>query len=213
LLITHQDKQHVWMLVASTPSLTAMLTMRVPDTAREAYSERTIRALLSSVAVRAEVPVEEQLTLLPFRVKELAGFKVGALLTGRRGVLLTEASGTASTAGAPGTLQPQFIISVLPGEAAESADRDDLARQIFRSFPGLAEVRITGSEPIRLSGQQGHEIMANAKEAASGAALSLVQWLRFGSGAYLHMIGMAPTPAWPQAYARFRAVRDGIEIR
>ena len=66
---------------------------------------------------------------------------------------------------------------------------------------------------IRISGQQGHEIMASAKDPATGAELSLVQWLRFGGGAYLHVVGMAPTPAWTQAYARFRSVRDGIEGR
>ena len=46
-----------------------------------------------------------------------------------------------------------------------------------------------------------------------GADISVVQWLRFGSGAYLHIVGMAPAPAWTQAYARFRSVRDGIEAR
>jgi hypothetical protein len=212
LLITHQEKQHTWMLVAATGSLTAMLTMRVPDTAKDIYSERAIRALFASVAVRTEVPVEEQLTLLPFRVAEKAGFKVGGVLPGR-GVLLTDVGATASNAATTSAAEPHIIVSVIPSEAAEGADRDDIARQIFRSIPGLAEVHITGSQQIRINGQQGHEIMASAKDPASGADLSLVQWLRFGGGAYLHMVGVAPTPAWTQAYARFRAVRDGIEIR
>jgi hypothetical protein len=55
--------------------------------------------------------------------------------------------------------------------------------------------------------------MASAKDPGTGADLSLVQWLRFGGGAYLHLVAMAPTPAWTQAYARFRSVRDGIEQR
>ena len=67
------------------------------------------------------------------------------------------------------------------------------------------------SEPLRLGGQQGHEIMATAKDPTTGVDLTLVQWLRFGSGAYLQLVGVAPTPAWTAAYARFRAVRDGIE--
>jgi hypothetical protein len=40
-----------------------------------------------------------------------------------------------------------------------------------------------------------------------------VQWLRFGGGVFLHLVGTAPTAAWTQAYARFRSVRDGIEPR
>ena len=55
--------------------------------------------------------------------------------------------------------------------------------------------------------------MATAKDPATGAELSLVQWLRFGGGAYLHVVGLAPTPVWVQAYARFRSVRDGLEGR
>jgi hypothetical protein len=74
-------------------------------------------------------------------------------------------------------------------------------------------VRIAGSQQLRIGGQQVHEIMAIAKDPATGADLSLVQWLRFGAGAYLHVVGIAPTPAWTQAYARFRTVRDGIDQR
>jgi hypothetical protein len=41
----------------------------------------------------------------------------------------------------------------------------------------------------------------------------VVQWLRFGGGAYLHLIGVSRTDAWTPAYTRFRQVRDGIESR
>ena len=95
----------------------------------------------------------------------------------------------------------------------EAGARDDFAREIFRGIPNIKDVHITASESLRIGGQQGHEIMASAKDPATGADLSLVQWLRFGGGAYLHLAGMAPTPAWTQAYARFRLVRDGIEVR
>ena len=40
-----------------------------------------------------------------------------------------------------------------------------------------------------------------------------MQWVLFGGGAYLHLIGVAPTPAWVAAYGRFRQVRDGIVLR
>jgi hypothetical protein len=55
--------------------------------------------------------------------------------------------------------------------------------------------------------------VATAKDARTGADVTVVQWLRFGGGAYLHMIGVAPTDAWVASYARFRQVRDGIEAR
>ena len=170
--------------------------------------DSVIRAAFASLAVRAEVPIEEQLGLLPFKLREMAGFKIGGILPGR-GVLLTDVAADAASK----AIEPHIIVALMPGGPAEPGDRDDIARQIFRSIPNLKDVRITGSQPLRIGGQQGHEIMASAKDPATGAELSLVQWLRFGGGAYLHLVGMAPTPAWTQAYARFRSVRDGIEQR
>jgi hypothetical protein len=208
LVIGRQEKQSIWMLVASTPGLTAMVTMRIPDSAKDVYSDSVLRAAFASLAVRPEVPIEEQLGLLPFKLGEMAGFKIGWVLPGR-GVLLTDVA----TDAAGNAIQPNIIVALMPGGPAEAGDRDDIARQIFRGIPNLKDVRITASEQLRIGGQQGHEIMANAKDPATGAALSLVQWLRFGGGAFLQLVARAPTPAWTQAYARFRAVRDGIEPR
>ena len=208
LVIGRQDKQSVWMLVAATPDLTATLTLKIPDAAKGAYPDKALRAVLASLAVRPEVPVEEQLGLLPFRLGELAGFKVGGVLAGR-GVMLTDVAADATST----AVEPHIIVAVLPGGQAQAGDRDDIARQIFRGIPNLKDVRITASEQLRLGGQQGHEIMAVARDLATGTDLTLVQWLRFGAGAYLHLVGMAPTPAWTQAYARFRSVRDGVDVR
>src|SRR5258708_8037222 len=102
---------------------------------------------------------------------------------------------TDETPGAAGkAVDAYLMVNLMPGAASEAGDRDDLARRVFRTVPNLKDVRITGSEPLRIGGQQGHEIMASAKDPATGADISLVQWLRFGSGALLHLVGMAPTP-------------------
>jgi len=207
LVIGHQDKIGTWMLVASTPELTAMVTLRIPDTARDTYPDQALRAALQSVAVRAHVPVDEQLGLLPFRVATLADFTIGAVLPGR-GIMLTDAvPGTADAA-----VAPHMVVAVMPGDLP-GGDREELAREIFHGIPNLKDVRITNAEALRIGGQQGHEIMATAKDPSTGADLKLVQWLRFGGGAFLQLVGIAPTPAWTQAYGRFRAVRDGIEPR
>jgi hypothetical protein len=206
LVIGRQDKLATWMLVATMPDMTGMITLRIPDAAKEVYPDKALRAMFASLAVRAEVPIAEQLGLLPFRLGEMAGFRIGGVLPGR-GVLLTDVAADAAM------IEPHMIVALMPGGPAEAADRDDLARQIFRSIPDLKDVRITGSESMRIGGLQGHEIMATAKDPATGTDISLVQWLRFGGGAYLHLVGVSTTPAWTPAYARFRAVRDGIESR
>ena len=46
-------------------------------------SGETIRATLATIAVRDTVPPDEQLSLLPFKVGELAGFRIGGIIPGR----------------------------------------------------------------------------------------------------------------------------------
>ena len=80
-------------------------------------------------------------------------------------------------------------------------------------MPNLKEVRINSSESLRIGGQQGHQIMARGRDGATGDEITIVQWLRFGGSAYIHIIVVARTENWSQAYARFRQVRDGIDLR
>src|SRR6516165_4036330 len=86
LLVGRQvsEKAHFkkWLLVASASDLTAMVTIQVPDP-DSAYSDRALRAALATLAVRAKVPEEEELSLLPFSVGDLAGFHVDDVLRGR----------------------------------------------------------------------------------------------------------------------------------
>ena len=203
-----QIKLHKWIVVASLPDLTAIVTAQIPDDANAAYPEDVIRAALSSLTVRASVPVEEQLSLLPFKVGDLAGFRVGGVLAGRA-VMLTDAAPEASSS----TTSAQMVVAIAPRAPAQSADRDAFARDVFSTVPNLRDVRITSAEPLRIGGQQGHQIMAQGKDNTSGADVTIVQWLRFGGNVYMHLIGVAPRDAWTPAYARFRQVRDGIEPR
>lgn len=198
-------KLHKWIVVAGTPEITVVVTAQVPDDARNAYPDDVLRASLTSLAVRPTVPVEEQLSLLPFKVTELAGFHVGGLLAGRA-VMLNDA--------APGTpaafVDTHIVIAIAPGGPTLPADREPFARDVFAAIPNIGDVRFVSSEPLRIGNQQGHQIMARAKD-AMGADVTVVQWLRFGGGAYMQMVGTAPTVDWLKAYARFRQVRDGIE--
>jgi hypothetical protein len=55
--------------------------------------------------------------------------------------------------------------------------------------------------------------MADAKDARSGVDVRVVQWLRFGGGGYLQMVGIARTAGWTTALARLRTVRDSIDTK
>src|SRR5262245_44848788 len=72
LVIARQQVDNVklrkWIFAVAAADLTALVTIQVPDAASAAYPESAIRAALSTTMVRDVVPVEEQLSLLPFRV-------------------------------------------------------------------------------------------------------------------------------------------------
>jgi hypothetical protein len=201
-----------WLLLAGLADLTAIVTVQVPEASRESYTDDVVRTALASLAVRPSVPVEEQLSLLPFKVSELSGFRIGGLSPGRALMLTDEPTGPLDEA-TKKEFFPHFIVGVLPGGPGIGGDRDAFARNVFSTVPGLTDLRLTGSEALRISGQTGHQIMATGKDARTGAEVTVVQWLRFGGGGFLHMVGVAPKDAWLKAYPRFRAIRDGIEPR
>jgi hypothetical protein len=204
-----KTKIRKWVLVASTPQLTALVTVQMPEAARAVYPDAAIRTALTSVAVRPSVPTEEQLGLLPFKVGDLAGFRVAGVMPGRA-IMLSDAPADAGPIGK--SAEPHIFLAVAPGGPAQASDRDAFARDVFATVPNLKEIRITTSEPLRLGGHQGHQILAAAKD-SNGNAVTVVQWLRFGGSGYLQVLGVASTDGWKNAYPRFRAVRDGLEPR
>ncbi|MGZ5844014.1 MAG: hypothetical protein ACXWJL_03395, partial [Xanthobacteraceae bacterium] len=215
LVVGRQEVDNVkirkWILVASSPTLTGFVTVQMPETATALYPDAAIRASLATLAFRAAVPVDEQLGLLPFKVGELSGFRIAGVIPGRA-VMLSDAP-----AGAPGspdsTNEPHIFAAIAAGGPAQSADRDTFAREVFATLPNIREIRVTTSEPLRMAGQQGHQIIADAKDASGTSPLTVVQWLRFGGGGYMQIVGIARADAWKDAYPRFRSVRDGIEGR
>ena len=202
-----KTKIHKWILIASSPALTALVTAQIPDPARTVYSDSAIRAALSSLAIRSAVPADEQLGLLPFKISDLAGFEIGGVLPGRAVVL-----GDPPVQATPQP-QPHIFVSVGAGGPSQTSDRDAFAREVFATIPNVRDVRVTSSEPLRIVGQPGHQIMAQARDGAGMTDLTVVQWLRFGSGAYLQVVGISRVDAWQAAYPRFRTVRDSIEPR
>ena len=214
LVLAHHEVEKVtirkWILVAASSSLTALVTVQIPEAAQALYPDAAIRASLATLAIRNTVPVEEQLSLLPFKVGELAGFRVGGIVPGRA-LMLGDA---ATDAPGMGTItEPHIFVAISPGGPVQTGDRDAFARDVFATIPNIRDVRITTSEPLRMGGQQGHQILADAKDPTGAAGLTVVQWLRFGGGAYLQMVGIARAEAWKDAYPRFRSVRDSIDTR
>jgi hypothetical protein len=212
LIVGRQEADGVkfrkWILVADVPQMTALVTAQIPDSAKATYPDAAMRAAFGSLATRETVPIDEQLGLLPYKLDDLAGFRV-AKVFGPATALLTQGPKDELDA----VEQPHLIVAVQPGSAEQPSQREVFARNAFSGIPGFTDMRITGAEMLRLSGQQVHQIMADAKEAKSGKTVRIVQWVRFGTSASLHIVGIAPTEGWSDAFPRFRAVRDAVAPR
>jgi hypothetical protein len=195
-----------WFVVASEPDFTLFVTVQRPEAASEAYPDQAIRAALATLSVR-EVPKEEQLELFPFKLNEFAGFPhLKSLVRGAALVLSDGTEGITNKAA-----QPYIVVSVAPGAPPASHERGAFAQRVLAGITGYRDVRIVSSESMRVGGMPGHELRAEGKHAKTGADVTLVQWLRFGPGGFLRVIGVSQKSDWPQAFTRFRAVRDGIE--
>jgi hypothetical protein len=198
-----------WVLVASTPELTATVTVQVPETEADAYPEAAVLAALGTLAVRPRVPPQEQLASLPFELRDLAGFRLIRAVPGNA-ALLTEGDKDMVDLAE----QPLVLIALAAdGAAVEPGDRERFARNLFAGTPGVRDVRLTRVEPQRIGGQAGYEILAEAKETRTGTELALVQWLRFASGGHIRVVAIARKDAWAAMFPRLRAIRDGIEPR
>jgi len=194
-----------WLVVAQSKNFTVLLNAQVPEK-ESAYPDAVIRAALETMTLRETVPDSEKLSLLPFSVGDLAGFHIQTVLPGRALLLLDTPDGEPTD-----NYDTRMFIAVFPGGPTESDDRANFARLAFGQIVGIKDVRITMSEPLRIGGQSGFQTMAQAKDARSNTDIMVAQWLRFGGGAVMQMIGMAKADSWTSALTRMRTVRDSIE--
>jgi hypothetical protein len=203
-----------WLLVAGASDLTALVTVQVPEQEDKTYPDRIVRAALATLTVRTKVPEAEELGLLPFAVGDFAGFRVEDVLRGRALMLHDTTAGKdpAKDQGASG-VDARMLIAALPGGPAEPEGRGNFARLTFQEIGGIRDVTVTLSEPLRISGQSGYQTMAEAKDARTGAEVRVVQWLRFGGGGYLQMVGIGSADTWTSVLARLRTVRDSVELK
>ncbi|SDT28869.1 hypothetical protein [Bradyrhizobium canariense] len=184
------------------------IAVQVPENAIKIYSDDAIRKMFATAVIRKEVPVDEQLAQMPFKVTALADFKnVRTLAVGAALVLADGDESTGFEAA------PFMVIGVLGQSPATPDDRDRFAQQALTSFPGVREARITMSEPIRIDGSPGYETRIDATSGKDNTKVTVVQWLRFGGPTVLRIVGSSPRDQWEKAFPRFRAVRDGLQQR
>jgi hypothetical protein len=199
---------HKWFLMATVnsdaiPDLATLVTVQVPDEALPVYSDAIVRKALASVTFRP-TPLKERLGLLPFKLADLAGFRVMQVLPAG-GVILTDGPTDDITK------QAYMIVSVGRGSPDLASDRGRFANDMLSTAP-LRDLKVQTSEPQRINNGAGYETRAQAID-PRGDAVSVVQWLRFGGTGFLRIVGVSKKDDWNAFFMRFRAVRDGIEVR
>jgi hypothetical protein len=184
------------------------VAVQVPENASKIYTDEAVRKMFASAIVRKEVPVEEQLSRMPFNITNLGDFKNIRTLAAGSAIIL--ADGDENTGFEPA---PFMVIGLIGTAPAQPEDRDRFAQETARAIPGVRGARITMSEPLRIDGVAGYETRVDAISGKDNTAVTVVQWLRFGGPTVMRIIGSAPRDQWEKAFPRFRAVRDGIAQR
>jgi hypothetical protein len=202
------DNVRRYSMILPGGTFSGYIAVQVPEDASKIYTDEAVRQMFASAAIRKEVPVAEQLGLMPFKISELSDFKNVRTLAPGAAIILADGDEATGFEAAP------FMVIAIVGNApADPADRDRFAQQAATTIPGVRDARITMSEPIRIDGMPGFETRVDATSGKDNTSVTVVQWLRFGGPAALRIIGSAPRDQWAKAFPRFRAVRDGIQPR
>jgi len=202
------DTVRRYSLIVSGGQFSGYVAVQVSEANAKTVSDDAVRQMFATVTVRKDVPVEEQLALMPFKIGQLSDFKMVRMLA-PAAILLADAADDTNVEAAP------FMVLGLIGAAPEKPDdRGRFAQQAAAQVPGLRDGRITMSEPVRIDGAPGYETRIEATSGKDNTPVNVVQWLRFGSGNIaIRVIASSPREQWSTAFPRFRAVRDGIQSR
>jgi hypothetical protein len=190
------------MAVAERPAFVGVVNVTVPEAASRAYPEAAVRKMLASVVIR-KPPIEEQLGLIPFKLENLAGFRVARVTPDS--VLVTEGSGEDASQ------HPYMVVSIGRAQSSQMDDRGLFSRDLLTHAP-LRELTLQSGEEMRINGTPGFEIRGRAQDIHNNN-VSVVQWVRFLGGGFIRIIGVAPSEQWDAMFNRFRAVRDGVTMR
>jgi len=195
-------------MILPGPTFSGYVAVQVPENATKIYTDEAVRQMFASAVIRNEVPVEEQLGMMPFNMSELSNFKTVRTLAPGAALILADSDEKAGF-----EIAPFMIVGLIGSTAATPDDRGRFAQQIATTIPGVRDARITMSEPVRIDGQPGYETRIDATSGKDNTPVTVVQWLRFGAQSSLRIIGSSPRDDWSKAFPRFRAVRDGIQPR
>jgi len=193
-----------WLLVVGDPTMTALvIAQKLKDGNGDAG--QAMREALRTVAIRAPRDLDEQVSALPFRIGDMAGFRPVRVMAGNS-IMLTDG--------------PEDVIRQVEQPAVTVAhsttvpprdQRDAFARAALRSNVLLKDISIERAQSFRQRGADWHEIVARATDVPSRRPVVVSQALRFAPDHYLRVFGVVRADARDPMLSRFRAVSDAVE--
>ena len=202
------DTVRRYSMIVSGGIFSGYVAVQIPENVIKIYSDDAVRQMFASTTIRKDVPVQEQLGLMPFNLTDLSNFKNVRTLAPGAALVLADSEESKGF-----EVAPFMVIGLLAITPPQPDDRARFAQQAATTIPGVRDARITMSEPIRIDGQPAYETRIDATSGKDNTSVTVVQWLRFGGPNMLRIIGSAPRDQWSTAFPRFRAVRDGIQPR
>jgi len=182
------------------------VAVQIPENATKIYTDEAVRQMFATAVTRKDVPVDEQLATMPFKISDLGNFKNVRMIAPGASIVLADGDETGSL-----ETKPFMIIGLIGSTPQNPDDRARFAQEAAQQIPGLRDVRVTMSEPVRISGTPGFETRIDGISGKDKTEVTVVQWIRFGGGNSLRIIASAPRSQWSDAFTRFRTVRDGIQ--
>src|SRR6266702_3426304 len=162
------------------------VAVQVPENASKIYTDEAIRQMFATAAIRKEVPVEEQLGLMPFKISELSDFRNVRTLAVGAAIILADGDEATGFEAAP-----FMILGVIGSSPAQPEDRGRFAQQVATTIPGVRDARITMFLFTSSRRHTRYETRIDATSGKDNTAVTVVQWLRFGPNT-LRIIGSAP---------------------
>jgi len=211
LVTANQKSKHgfllrKWLLAVREPTLTMFIVVQSIETPR-GYTDAAIRRMLNSVVARPIVPIEAEMTELPFKISDRAGFR--PVRMDLHQIVMTE--------GLSDDLhlfqQPVIRIAFAPVTPPRLSDKPDFPANLLKLDKQFKDVTIQQSQPFQYQGRQRHEIVARAKDAATGKPVILIQILEFDLLGLLQVNAVTRPSDKDDHLPRFRTLADGIAMK
>lgn len=194
-----------WVLLARNPASAAMLSVQLSDLTSASVPDATVEQALRTVVLRTPPGLGDQVSALPFRVGDLAGFRIVRTLSGS-GLLLTEGPQDVVA----GAAQPMIAIGSGLVGPVDPKGQAALARQGFTTIAGVSDLLPDGDRSYALNGSNWIRTEGRGTYRDTLEAIYVLQIVRFTPTGYLRVVAICRTLDKPFYDARFKALAESV---